>query len=273
MKVLFNNSLTDELSLPATDRALQFGDGLFETICVHKGKPQFLREHLSRLAEGCRALALSFEPEYQEWENKIEHILKENHIAESGRVKLMTWRKPCERAGYGFDTNEVHTLLSAVSTKLQKTVSIKSNVGISNEIRLSKTSYSKFKTLNALPYIVASQERDNRNMEDLILMDMNDNISEFISANVFWLTNNTLFTPSTDSGCLSGITIGQIKRIVKKIGIQVKEGLYSMDDLHEADFVAGCNSMTFFCISDLNEITYNTDNELVKSIFKELYSS
>ena len=37
-------------TLPADDRGLQYGDGLFETLLVRDGRPRFLELHLARLA-------------------------------------------------------------------------------------------------------------------------------------------------------------------------------------------------------------------------------
>jgi 4-amino-4-deoxychorismate lyase len=45
-------------SLPADDRGLLYGDGLFETLRCEQGEPCFIELHLRRLAAGCAALAL-----------------------------------------------------------------------------------------------------------------------------------------------------------------------------------------------------------------------
>ena len=45
----------------AGERALQYGDGLFETITCCDGQPRWLERHLQRLREGCRRLQLRFE--------------------------------------------------------------------------------------------------------------------------------------------------------------------------------------------------------------------
>ena len=43
-------------TVPADDRGLLYGDGLFETVCCRGGNPRFLTLHLQRLARGCTAL-------------------------------------------------------------------------------------------------------------------------------------------------------------------------------------------------------------------------
>ncbi len=45
-------------SLDASDRGLLYGDGVFETLLVHRGQPVWWSEHWQRLARGARVLGL-----------------------------------------------------------------------------------------------------------------------------------------------------------------------------------------------------------------------
>ncbi len=45
-------------TLDCSDRGLQYGDGVFETMRVLKGRIRLLELHLDRLYLGCRALKL-----------------------------------------------------------------------------------------------------------------------------------------------------------------------------------------------------------------------
>jgi 4-amino-4-deoxychorismate lyase len=47
--------------LPFADRGLAYGDGLFETIKVIAGSPQFLQQHLQRLQRDCQRLAITLD--------------------------------------------------------------------------------------------------------------------------------------------------------------------------------------------------------------------
>jgi 4-amino-4-deoxychorismate lyase len=40
-------------AVPADDRGLHYGDGLFETVLIRAGQPRFLEAHLARLSAGC----------------------------------------------------------------------------------------------------------------------------------------------------------------------------------------------------------------------------
>lgn len=56
MEYLVNGVLTSHL--PCGDRAIQYGDGLFETIAVCNGRIEFWQRHMQRLAAGCERLAI-----------------------------------------------------------------------------------------------------------------------------------------------------------------------------------------------------------------------
>ena len=49
--ILINGQKTDQVSV--LNRGFQYGDGLFETIHVIAGKPQYWQQHMERLSDGC----------------------------------------------------------------------------------------------------------------------------------------------------------------------------------------------------------------------------
>ena len=71
--------------VPASDRGLAYGAGLFETVALRQGRPRFLEFHLQRLADGCGRLGIRMPAE--------DLLLSEVRIAAggqiSGTVKIM----------------------------------------------------------------------------------------------------------------------------------------------------------------------------------------
>jgi 4-amino-4-deoxychorismate lyase len=53
-------------SLPTTDRGLQYGDGVFETIRLLEGQPLLWPEHRQRLLRGCARLGIPCNPKLVE---------------------------------------------------------------------------------------------------------------------------------------------------------------------------------------------------------------
>lgn len=56
MRILVNGR--EETQVNALDRGLHYGDGLFETLAVIRGRPRFLDWHLERLSEGAKRIGL-----------------------------------------------------------------------------------------------------------------------------------------------------------------------------------------------------------------------
>ena len=51
-----NGKLTNKISVE--DRAVQYGDGVFETIAVKENLMEFWKEHYQRLGNGCKILKI-----------------------------------------------------------------------------------------------------------------------------------------------------------------------------------------------------------------------
>ncbi|HAD10717.1 MAG TPA: aminodeoxychorismate lyase, partial [Porticoccaceae bacterium] len=69
----------------AHDRALQFGHGLFETMCLWQGAIPLLERHLARLARGAEVLGIAYQ------EDLIRRHLHSalEHFPADGVVKLV----------------------------------------------------------------------------------------------------------------------------------------------------------------------------------------
>ena len=74
--------------LPATDRGLSYGDGLFETLLVREGRPCQWSRHWRRLDDGCRRLGFPPPPE-QAVADEVDQLLQG---ACSGVLKLVVTR-------------------------------------------------------------------------------------------------------------------------------------------------------------------------------------
>jgi len=63
----------ESASVDVTDRGLQYGDGLFETIAVGDGRISLWDRHLDRLADGCRRLAIVM-PDRQLLRDEVQRV-------------------------------------------------------------------------------------------------------------------------------------------------------------------------------------------------------
>ncbi|HET7126267.1 MAG TPA: aminotransferase class IV, partial [Lysobacter sp.] len=91
-------------ALPADDRGIAYGDGLFETLRVHCGKVPWWREHWSRLRGGAERLGISL-PDEGHVHDEAASLFADGG---DGVLKLLLTRGAGER-GYAPPTDPVPT--------------------------------------------------------------------------------------------------------------------------------------------------------------------
>src|SRR5689334_11783210 len=100
-------------AVPADDRGLHYGDGLFETLLVRGGRPRFLEAHLARLASGCSRLDIPF---------GSEPALRAEIAAACSRapalavLKIIVTRGSATRRGYAPDAETPRRVVSLYET-------------------------------------------------------------------------------------------------------------------------------------------------------------
>lgn len=68
-------------------------------------------------------------------------------------------------------------------------------------------------------------------------------VAEGIVSNLFFVKNDTLYTPSLDTGILPGITRAHVLDLAQQLQFPTQDGLYRWEDLVEAEEVFLVNSI------------------------------
>lgn len=89
--------------------------------------------------------------------------------------------------------------------------------------------------------ILASQEAKDKGYDEAFLLDMNDSAAEGPGANVFFEKDGVLHTPQPGH-ILAGITRATVLEICAQLNIEVKEGVYSINDIKQADAAFFCGT-------------------------------
>lgn len=241
MDVIYNNQLlsSEEIRLNFDDRSFLYGDGLFETIMLKYGKVRFIDLHIDRLMDGLQALSIVPPPFIikENFSQRLQQLALLNGYPENARIKIQVWRKP--GGMYTPLHNEANVLISVSASKTRPPI-IK-DAAIAKKVKLTYSAYSAFKTSNSLPYILAGLEMKERNLNEVILTDIDGNISECSSSNIFWIREGQLYTPALSTGCISGIMRRHIMEQGAAEGIQANEVIAPVKTLLEAETVFCCN--------------------------------
>ncbi len=254
MFLVYNSDILPEsdFRLSVNDRAFQYGDGLFETIRYSINRVWFWSDHFARLSAGLSVLQLTLpdgftaETIYQ----TILQLLETNGLAnQSARIKIQVWRQ--SGGLYTPTTNNANLLITARPGN-PFSITEKAQTRIYDAFRLSPSLISAFKTLNSLPYVLAGLYKEQHNLDDVILLDTDGNVAECLASSLFWYANETLYTPSLQTGCINGIVRQQLMRIAPSVGITIYEGLYKPEIFREAEAVFCANVMGIQWLNQVN---------------------
>ena len=266
MKAIFNNEIINdkELSLEAEDRAIQYGDGIFETMVVREKSLKLIKYHFNRLQEGAAALRFQL-PDYfdlQYLESSVIKLIQENDIRNAARIKVLSWRK---KGGYYKPESRMSNILITANIHNEEK-GIINKVGISKSITNYQMPYSQFKTLNAIKYIMASIEKEDAGFDDLIILDEKGRISELLYSNIFWIKNGIFYTPSLQTGCIKGVMRSYLIDKLVIDGITLREGNSPPEKLFRADHVIATNASGIRSIIEIAKIRFDAYPELDKLI-------
>jgi len=215
--------------LPITDRGLRFGDGLFETIRVHRGVPYLWEHHMERLNEGLQALRIPLPA----WDIKQQAraILIQN-TTEEGILRIAITRGSGSQ-GYMPTGNKSSLIIETQPLSPASTQSL----WLSTYRRLSPHMLpSHCKTMQGLTSTLALLEAKEQGHDNALLLSAGGYVSESANANLFWRNDGRIYTPPFATGCVGGVTRRRIMELAP-----ITEAQITFADLLEADAVALSN--------------------------------
>jgi branched-chain amino acid aminotransferase len=77
-------------------------------------------------------------------------------------------------------------------------------LGVFNDVQKSYSTISAFKTLNALPYVLAAIFKRKNELGEAVLLNASGNISDAVSSNLFWIKKGLIGTPPVSEGGVAG---------------------------------------------------------------------
>jgi len=238
--ILVNGRKQDHL--PAADRGLHSGDGVFETTAGDAGRAPCLERHLARLAAGCAGLGIAA-PEPATLEQECARAC---HGIERGVLKLMVTRGTGGR-GYGAQQGAPATRIVARYPWPTYAGALRS-AGVA--VRICQTRLGRnlrlagIKHLNRLEQVLARNEQDPGRRDEGLMLDDRDRVIEGIMSNVFIYRDGRLCTPQLLECGVAGIMRELVLEACRDItGSAPQIQQLSVDDLLSADECFLTNSL------------------------------
>lgn len=113
---------------------------------------------------------------------------------------------------------------------------------------------------------MAAQERKDRELDELILLDQMGKVAEASASNIFWRKGNKVFTPSLSCGGIDGV--GR-RAILSKIPRLITEGVFGPNDLLKADQVWVSNVTGISYLEKIDSLEFSTEEwDPISGIFE-----
>jgi branched-subunit amino acid aminotransferase/4-amino-4-deoxychorismate lyase len=268
---------SDQPVFNTDNRAFHYGDALFETIHANGTKPQFLELHIKRLTRGMSILKMNipenFRPEY--FRRLITSILNKNRQLQGARIRITVFRNSVGL--YAPSSNKISFLIE--SFPLEHDIYVLNTKGIAvdifEDIQKPANILSNLKTTNSLIFVLAGIFKNEKNLDDCLILNENQRIIESISSNIFIVRNSKILTPGLNEGCLAGTMRHTIIDISRNLGYSVNDNcsltvqdLLAADELFLTNAIAGIkwvlafrqkryyNDTSKILIQNLNELSF-----------------
>lgn len=231
--------------LPLPDRGLDFGDGLFETLLLARGRPLYTDLHLERLEAGLAALRF---PACME---RVESCLRV--AAEDIQLRGWPWcamRLTVTRGsgprGYTPPARaHPRVIVQAVALTRDCATSAPAARLVTASIRLPRQpALARIKHLNRLEQVLAAQEGAARGADEVLLLDAEGEMVSLAAGNLFLVCGDELVTPQLQDRGVCGTRRRLVmERWAPAVGMSVRECALGPHELGRASEVFYTNAL------------------------------
>jgi len=221
--------LIEEMSVPMLDRALYFGDGVYDATYAANRKIFETDYHVDRFFNSLKAVKIPFHLSKSELIIELQKCID---AIDSSGVVFVYWQatRGTAKRNHAFPDCNPNLMIyveESSLTDLRKTI---------NVITVEDTRFfhCNIKTLNLLPSVMAAQQAKEANCQEVIFHRGN-RVTECAHSNVHIIKDGTFITPPLDNLILPGTTRRHYLEICKRLGIPYAEKEFTLEDLFTAD--------------------------------------
>jgi len=212
-----------EAKISIFDRGFLYGDGLFTTILVTEGTPQFLERHISRLTTHCQSYGLKAPTINPAWATEL---IATNHAHKGNwRLKLIV-------------TGSDHVIMT-----LEPYTPKNGPVRCALYPEPFVHPLAQYKTLANIGRFRLLQYGLDHGFDDAISCTEGGILLEASFANLFWIEGKTFYTPSRKLPLYFGLTLELAIEKAQKKGLIIQEVEATVDEIGEDAALFCTNSL------------------------------
>lgn len=219
----------EEMTVSYRDRAVYFGDGVYEVIRIYDGGFYTLDEHIDRLLYSAEEIDIG--PLDR---NEIRYIveeLKERNVIVNGALYIQVSRGMAIRE-HGYPKGVKPVVMAYIDEATRPVAQMKNGVNTitSNDYRWLKC---HVKSLNLLANVMEKQRAVDAGAKETIL-HRDGVVTEGSSTNVFIIKSGVLYTHPADNLILNGITRQEVMKLSHHMDLDVRTEAFTVEELYAA---------------------------------------
>lgn len=226
--------------IPADDRGLTLGDGLFETVLAVGGRLVDWEPHLQRMAAGCAVLGLPA-PDAQGAEQLARAALASAGLGEGRAAVRLTLT--AGSGGRGLDRPQTLGPRMFATAAPSATPQGPARLATAAVRRNADSPASRLKTLAYLDNVLAREEARAAGADEAVMLNTRGELACAAAANLFWILEGRLETPELACGVLAGIMRAKVMAAAARAGAPALEVRATEAALQAADAVFLTNSL------------------------------
>jgi branched-chain amino acid aminotransferase len=266
MQICFNGEFfaASQPIITAQNRGFKWGDGIFETMKIFKGKILLQQYHFDRLFLSLKMLQIQTNESFtnENLSSTIINLCEKNNCSALARVRLAVYRTEENQAGY---------LMEAIP--LSADVNVWNEDGVVIDLyplaRKQQDAFANLKSANYLVYVLAALYAKEKNLGEALVLNSSNFICDASKANIFLICQQQILTPALNQGCINGVMRRHIITGLKELGWTIKQEELTEADVHNADEVFLTNAIHGLrSVKSFRDKSYTSHES--KSIFNSL---
>lgn len=214
--------------------AMLYGRGVFTTVGVYDSKPFLWPRHWQRLKDHAKKLSVDVGGmNEQNVGEALTKLIAVNQVT-NGRARVILLARSGRDAWKPKDGGRKTDLL-IITTDPQKIPAAGMSLAVSPHRFNTFSPLIGIRSLNYLEQVLSWEEAQHRDFDEAVMLNERGEVVSATMANIFWVKDGTLHTPSLSTGAIAGITRGAVIELAEKQFIPVIEGVFELSDLADAD--------------------------------------
>jgi aminodeoxychorismate lyase len=215
--------------------AMLYGRGVFTTVAVYDGKPFLWPEHWRRLKDHADRLSVNTTGTTERNVGEALKKLVAVNQVKNGRARVILLARSGRDVWRATKEGARKTDLLIMTGEPQKVPTAGMSLAVSPYRFNTFSPLVGIRSLNYLEQVLAREEAQLRDFDEAVMLNERGEVVSATMANIFWVKEGTIHTPTLSTGAVAGITRGAVIELANKQFIPVIEGVFELADLTEAD--------------------------------------